>query len=117
MIAKKARSKKVSYTAEQYAALEAENLKLHKRILKLEAQNVSLKNGIIADADGKPPSELSAQQIRNLLQQSQQRLEALRGTPEDRCVLCSREPPGADPHAGWCGEGRLKAGPYPIRFR
>ena len=25
------------------------------------------------------------------------------------------EPPGADPHAGWCGEGRLEAGPYPIR--
>ena len=25
-----------------------------------------------------------------------------------------REPPGADPHAGWCGEGRLDAGPYPI---
>ena len=28
---------------------------------------------------------------------------------------CSNEPPGADPHAGWCGEGRLAAGPYPIR--
>ena len=25
-----------------------------------------------------------------------------------------REPLGADPHAGWCGEGRLEAGPYPI---
>ena len=25
------------------------------------------------------------------------------------------EPPGADPRAGWCGEGRLDAGPYPIR--
>jgi len=25
------------------------------------------------------------------------------------------EPPSADPHAGWCGEGRLEAGPYPIR--
>ena len=24
------------------------------------------------------------------------------------------EPPGADPHAGWCGEGRLEAGPYPM---
>ena len=24
------------------------------------------------------------------------------------------EPPGADPHAGWCGEGRLETGPYPI---
>ena len=24
------------------------------------------------------------------------------------------EPPGADPHAGWCGEGGLKARPYPI---
>ncbi len=24
------------------------------------------------------------------------------------------EPPGADPHAGRCGEGRLEAGPYPI---
>ena len=28
-------------------------------------------------------------------------------------ALC--EPPGADPHAWWCGEGRLEAGPYPIR--
>ena len=25
-----------------------------------------------------------------------------------------REPPRADPHAGWCGEGRLNAVPYPI---
>ena len=24
------------------------------------------------------------------------------------------EPPTADPHGGWCGEGRLEAGPYPI---
>jgi hypothetical protein len=33
--------------------------------------------------------------------------EANRVSPVD-------EPPGADPHAGWCGEGRLEAGPYPI---
>jgi hypothetical protein len=26
-----------------------------------------------------------------------------------------REPPIADPHDGWCGEGRLNAVPYPIR--
>ena len=26
------------------------------------------------------------------------------------------EPPTADPHGGWCGEGRLEAGPYPISF-
>ena len=25
------------------------------------------------------------------------------------------EPPGADPHAGWCGEGGLETRPYPIR--
>ena len=25
------------------------------------------------------------------------------------------EPPRADPHAWWCGEGRLEAVPYPIR--
>jgi len=24
------------------------------------------------------------------------------------------EPPGADPHAGWCGEGGLETRPYPI---
>lgn len=24
------------------------------------------------------------------------------------------EPPTADPHGGWCGEGQLEAGPYPI---
>jgi hypothetical protein len=34
---------------------------------------------------------------------------------EDSPVLRSDEPPGADPHARWCGEGRLDAGPYPIR--
>jgi len=26
------------------------------------------------------------------------------------------EPPTADPHGGWCGEGRLNAVPYPIGF-
>jgi hypothetical protein len=25
-----------------------------------------------------------------------------------------REPPLADPHEGWCGEGELEAPPYPI---
>ncbi|GAB4362997.1 MAG: hypothetical protein Kow0060_19520 [Methylohalobius crimeensis] len=29
-------------------------------------------------------------------------------------VLLSREPPGADPHAGWCGEDGLDTRPYPI---
>src|SRR5438067_10569431 len=24
------------------------------------------------------------------------------------------EPPGADPHAGWCGRGQGEPGPYPI---
>ena len=32
-------------------------------------------------------------------------------------VRSVHEPPGADPHAGWCGEGRLDAGPYPIGRR
>jgi hypothetical protein len=27
------------------------------------------------------------------------------------------EPPRADPHAWWCGEGRLKTVPYPIMPR
>ena len=31
-----------------------------------------------------------------------------------RRVSRVHEPPGADPHAGWCGEGGLKARPYPI---
>lgn len=26
------------------------------------------------------------------------------------------EPPGADPHAGWCGRGQGEPGPYPIRW-
>ena len=30
--------------------------------------------------------------------------------PDDFC-----EPPIADPHDGWCGEGRLNTVPYPIR--
>ena len=29
-------------------------------------------------------------------------------------MLPVHEPPGADPHAGWCGEGGLEARPYPI---
>ena len=37
------------------------------------------------------------------------------------CSLLSKlksallEPPRADPHAGWCGEGELNTPPYPIR--
>src|SRR5689334_10555189 len=26
------------------------------------------------------------------------------------------EPPGADPHARWCGRGQGEPGPYPIRW-
>src|SRR3972149_3899154 len=33
----------------------------------------------------------------------------IRLRPDDFC-----EPPRADPHAGWCGEGRLITVPYPI---
>lgn len=69
MVTKKPQRKPISYTAKQYAALEAENLKLHKRILKLEAQNVSLKNGIIADADAKPLRELSMSQLEHQIRQ------------------------------------------------
>jgi hypothetical protein len=29
-------------------------------------------------------------------------------------VLPSYEPPSADPHARWCGEGGLNTRPYPI---
>jgi len=29
---------------------------------------------------------------------------------------CLWEPPGADPHAGWCGEGERKTPPYPINY-
>jgi hypothetical protein len=35
-------------------------------------------------------------------------------TRSGTCLIL-HEPPGADPHAGWCGEGGLKARPYPIR--
>jgi len=34
----------------------------------------------------------------------------IRLRPDDFC-----EPPIADPHDGWCGEGRLNTAPYPIR--
>ena len=34
----------------------------------------------------------------------------IRLRPDDFC-----EPPVADPHDGWCGEGRLNTVPYPIR--
>jgi len=33
----------------------------------------------------------------------------------ERRVLPSCEPPSADPHARWCGEGGLNTRPYPIR--
>ena len=32
----------------------------------------------------------------------------------NRRVLPSHEPPSADPHARWCGEGGLDTRPYPI---
>ena len=35
----------------------------------------------------------------------------------NRRVLPSCEPPSADPHARWCGEGGLNTRPYPIRRR
>jgi len=35
----------------------------------------------------------------------------IRSRPDDFC-----EPPIADPHDGWCGEGRLNTVPYPIRL-
>ncbi len=38
-------------------------------------------------------------------------------THEGNRVRPVDEPPGADPLAGWCGEGRLEAGPYPIMRR
>ena len=39
-----------------------------------------------------------------------------RGSPNPTAASgMLREPPGADPHAGWCGRGRGKPGLYPIR--
>ena len=38
-----------------------------------------------------------------------------RGTSDRSRVLPVHEPPGADPHAGWCGRGGLEARPDPIR--
>jgi hypothetical protein len=35
-------------------------------------------------------------------------------TKSDRSVLHVSEPPDADPHVRWCGEGKLKTSLYPI---
>ena len=63
MKTKKPDGETISYTPEQYAALEAENFKLHKRILKLEAENVSLRNRSIAAIEGKQPLEMTDEEL------------------------------------------------------
>ena len=50
--------------------LEAENLRLHRKIAKLEAQLVSAKNGLIARLENTPPEKLTDEQLTFLIQKS-----------------------------------------------
>ena len=70
MPTKKTNSAIISYTPKQYAALERENLKLQKRIIKLQAENVSFRNGAIAAIQGKPLKNLSDDELQWIIQGS-----------------------------------------------
>lgn len=77
-VAKKRNREPVSYSPEQYAALEAQLRKVLKRNLLLDAQNVSLKNGIIVDAENKPLNELSPSQLNYLAGRLKERMKKLK---------------------------------------
>ncbi len=68
------------------------------------AEGVLARRGVLATAD-RPAQRLLAQD------HGPERIH--RTLPP--CPGMLSEPPGADPHAGWCGRGQGKPGLYPIR--
>ena len=56
------RSEEVRALRAKYQALEAENLRLHRKIAKLEAQLVSARNGLFASLENTPPEKLTDEQ-------------------------------------------------------
>jgi retron-type reverse transcriptase len=69
----------------------------------------TLKEGVLAHLTGIHTPYSAAQQ---LLARHSGPERIHRNTPPSPGTLS--EPPGADPHARWCGRGRGKPGPYPI---
>jgi len=54
-------------------ALERENLKLHRRIAKLEADLVSARNGEIARLENTPPEKLTDEELTYLIRKSERK--------------------------------------------
>jgi hypothetical protein len=52
-------------------ALEQENLRLHRKIAKLEAQLISARNGLIAGMENTPPDKLTDAQLTYLIAKSE----------------------------------------------
>ncbi|HWV99846.1 MAG TPA: hypothetical protein VNZ64_09165 [Candidatus Acidoferrum sp.] len=60
------RSEEVRALKAKCEALEAENLRLHRKIAKLEAQLISARNGIMAHLENTPAEKLTKPQLANL---------------------------------------------------
>jgi len=54
-------------------ALEEENLRLHRKIAKLEAQVVSARNGVIARLENTPPDNLTDEELTYLIRKGQKK--------------------------------------------
>lgn len=63
-----AHSEEIRALKAKYQALEAENLRLHRKIAKLEAELVSTRNGLIARLEITPPEKLTDEQLAFLVQ-------------------------------------------------
>ena len=80
--------------------------------------DVKFKDGIRITEDDTNHDEMTDEKV------AAERLHAMSSTTFDSsskgfAVPCrrsgmQREPPGADPHAGWCGRGRGELGSYPM---
>ena len=54
-------------------ALEEENLRLHRKIAKLEAEVVSARNGLIAQLENTPPDKLTDEELTYIIRRSQKK--------------------------------------------
>ena len=54
-------------------ALEQENLRLHRKIAKLEARVVSASNGMIARLENTPPDKLTNEELTYLIRKGEEK--------------------------------------------